>query len=118
VSENRLVYSTGTGRVSAPPPSARKPKPGPKQATTPSLPDDGVVRVFREKGGRGGKTVTVVRGLPERGAALEARAGELKRLCGAGGTVRDGAIEVQGDHRDKVAERLRGLGYTVKLAGG
>jgi translation initiation factor 1 len=117
VKDNRLVYSTETGRAGAPPPAARNPKPGPKQAG-PSLPDDGVVRVFREKGGRGGKTVTVVRGLPERGAALEARAGELKRLCGAGGTVRDGAIEVQGDHRDKVADRLRGLGYTVKLAGG
>jgi translation initiation factor 1 len=116
--DNRLVYSTETGRVAAPPTPGRKPKPAAKAATAPALPDDGVVRIFREKGGRGGKTVTVVRGLPERGAALEARAGELKRLCGAGGTIRDGAIEVQGDHRDKVAERLRGLGYTVKLAGG
>jgi translation initiation factor 1 len=84
----------------------------------PSLPNDGVVRLFREKGGRGGKTVTVVRGLPEQGAALDARLGELKRLCGAGGTLRDGAIEVQGDHRERIAERLTALGYRVKLAGG
>ena len=84
----------------------------------PSLPNDGVVRLFREKGGRGGKTVTVVRGLPEQAAALEARLGELKRLCGAGGTLRDGAIELQGDHRERIAERLTALGYRVKLAGG
>jgi translation initiation factor 1 len=62
--------------------------------------------------------VTVIHGLPERGAALDARAGELRRLCGAGGTVKDGVVEIQGDHRERVAERLRALGYTVKLAGG
>jgi translation initiation factor 1 len=82
------------------------------------LPDDGVVRIFRERGKRGGKTVTVVRGLAERGAALEALALELKRLCGAGGTVRDGVIELQGDHRERIAERLRAGGRQVKLAGG
>jgi len=75
-----------------------------------------VVRLFRDRGGRNGKTVTVIRGLPERGDALEARAAELKRLCGAGGGVKDGAIEIQGDHRERVAARLRELGYVVKLA--
>ena len=80
--------------------------------------DDDVVRIFRERGGRGGKIVTVVRGLPERGSALDARAADLRRLCGAGGTVKGGAVEVQGDHRERVADRLRALGYTVKLAGG
>ena len=84
----------------------------------PSVPDDGVVRIFRERGGRGGKVVTMVRGLREGEAALEKLAGELKRLCGAGGAFKSGAIEVQGDHRERVAERLRGMGYTVKLAGG
>lgn len=78
-----------------------------------------MVRIFRERGGRGGKTVTVVRGLPERGEPLAVLAGELKRLCGAGGTVTgDGAVEVQGDHRERIAERLRARGYRVKLAGG
>jgi translation initiation factor 1 len=77
-----------------------------------------VVRIFKERGGRGGKTVTVIRGLREHGPALEARAAELKRLCGAGGGVKDGAIELQGDHRERVAERLRAAGHTVKLAGG
>ena len=66
--------------------------------------------------GRNGKVVTVIRGLPARD--LEARASDLKRLCGAGGAVKDGAVEIQGDHRERVAERLRGLGHTVKLAGG
>jgi translation initiation factor 1 len=82
------------------------------------FPDDGVVRISRERGNRGGKTVTVVHGLPERGAALDKLATELKRLCGAGGTVKDGIIEVQGDHRGPIAERLRAIGYRVKLAGG
>jgi len=84
----------------------------------PTVPRDGVVRLFRDRGGRNGKTVTVIHGLPERGAALEARASELKRLCGAGGTLKEGVVEMQGDHRDRLAERLRALGYTVKLAGG
>ena len=84
----------------------------------PGFPNDGVVRISRERGQRGGKTVTVIRGLPERGTELEARAVELKRLCGAGGTLRDGAVEIQGDHRERIAERLRVLGYRVKLAGG
>lgn len=89
-----------------------KAKPPPHAA----FPDDGVVRLSREKGGRGGKTVTVVRGLPA--AGLESQAADLKRLCGAGGTLRDGAIEIQGDHRERIADRLSAQGYQVKLAGG
>jgi len=94
----------------------KAPQPPKKGASSPQLPDDGVVRLFREKGGRGGKTVTVVRGLPV--GDLDKRVSELKRLCGAGGTVREGAIEIQGDHRERIAERLQALGYKVKLAGG
>ena len=62
--------------------------------------------------------MTVIHGLPERGPALEARLSEMKRLCGAGGTLKDGVVEIQGDHRERLATRLRALGYTVKLAGG
>lgn len=80
------------------------------------LPNDGVVRVFRDKSGRRGKTVTVVHGLPR--ADLASVAAELKRLCGAGGAVKEGTVEIQGDHRDKVVTRLRAQGYTTKLAGG
>ena len=87
-----------------------------KLAAVNSSSNDGVVRVFRDRGGRNGKVVSVIRGLPAR--ELEERASDLKRLCGAGGAVKDGAVEVQGDHREKIAVRLRALGHTVKLAGG
>ena len=124
MSDDRLVYSTdGTQRrdlrdvherrASEP----RRASPVQRRAMA-TVPNDGVVRVFRERGGRGGKVVTVVRGLRERGTALSERAAELKRLCGAGGAVKDGAVEIQGDHRERIAERLRAAGYTVKLAGG
>ena len=79
-------------------------------------PDDGVVRIFRDRSSRNGKVVTVILGLPVR--EVEGRASELKRLCGAGGAIKDGAVEIQGDHRERIAERLRALGHTVKLAGG
>ena len=82
------------------------------------IPQDGVVRLFPDRAGRSGKTVTVIRGLPERGPALEALAAELKRMCGAGGAVKDATVEIQGDHRERIAERLRARGYRVKLAGG
>jgi translation initiation factor 1 len=116
LSGNRLVYSTSGDPVphleerSA---AARRTK----RASAPSAPADGVVRLFRERGGRGGKVVTVVRGLPG-GEALDALAAQLKRFCGAGGTVKGDILEIQGDHRERLAERLRTLGHPVKLAGG
>ncbi len=79
---------------------------------------DGIVRVRRETGNRGGKTVTTINGVPIAESALKELAGELKRLCGTGGTVKDRVIEIQGDHRDKIAAALTQRGYTVKLAGG
>ena len=78
-------------------------------------PSDGVVRVSRTKSGRGGKTVTLVTGLPP--AAADAAARELKRLCGTGGTAKDGVVEIQGDHRQKIVDHLSSR-YTTKLAGG
>jgi translation initiation factor 1 len=108
--EGRLVYSTDGG-------DRRRPKEREQpQRQGPRLPDDGIVRIFREKGGRGGKTVTVVRGLPP--ADLGAVATDLKRHCGSGGAAKGGAVELQGDHREKVAARLEARGYRVKLAGG
>jgi translation initiation factor 1 len=112
VSNSRLVYSTDDG-------DRRKAQPKQKAAPArsgPQLPNDGVVRVFREKGGRGGKTVTVVRGLPSGDAP--GVASDLKRLCGSGGAAKDGVVEIQGDHREKIAARLEAKGYCVKLAGG
>jgi translation initiation factor 1 len=106
VSNSRLVYSTGDGDRR----SRRAEQP------QPDLPNDGVVRIFRGKGGRGGKAVSVVRGLPRRDLAGVAQ--DLKKHLGSGGAVKDGAVEIQGDHREKIAARLAAQGYTVKLAGG
>jgi translation initiation factor 1 len=79
---------------------------------------DGVVRISREAKGRGGKTVTVVRGLAMDAVALEAMAKTLKAACGSGGTVKDGTVEVQGDHCDKIVALLMKQGHQVKRAGG
>jgi translation initiation factor 1 len=77
-----------------------------------------VVRVGRETKGRKGKGVTVVSGAPLSGSALDELASRLKRLCGSGGTVKDGVIEIQGDHRDRLVEELAKNGWTVKRSGG
>jgi translation initiation factor 1 len=79
---------------------------------------DGKVRVWRETKGRRGKTVTVVRGLALDAEALTDLASELKKSCGAGGAVKDGAIEIQGDRRDRVVELLVKRGIAAKPAGG
>jgi translation initiation factor 1 len=76
------------------------------------------VRVGREVAGRGGKGVSVITGLPLSAAALEALATQLKKACGAGGLARDGRIEIQGDHRDRLVAELIKLGYDAKRSGG
>lgn len=76
------------------------------------------VRVSREVAGRGGKAVSVIRGLPLGPEALEELASRLKRLCAAGGAVRDGAIEIRGEHRERLVAELGRLGYAAKRAGG
>ena len=81
-------------------------------------PGDGIVRVSLETKGRKGKGVTVVKGLSLDAPALAALAKQLTAACGSGGTVKDGAIEVQGDHRDTVMAALQKQGYSVKRAGG
>lgn len=108
------MYSTHGGRVRQP---EERPSNSVRPPVKPPVPNDGVIRIFRERGERNGKVVTVVRGLPPRASLLDLAA-ELKRLCGAGGTVKDGVLEIQGDHRDRLAGNLRSQGYTVKLAGG
>jgi translation initiation factor 1 len=79
---------------------------------------DGVVRVGRETRGRKGKGVTVVSGIPLDEKALKEVARQLKARCGAGGSVKDGVIEIQGDHRDTLMLELEARGWTVKRAGG
>jgi translation initiation factor 1 len=76
------------------------------------------VRVGREVAGRSGKGVCVIQGLPLGLSELEELATRLKRLCGAGGAVKDGVIEIQGDHRDRLVAELRKLGYDAKRSGG
>jgi translation initiation factor 1 len=82
------------------------------------LPRDGVVRLLRDRKGRGGKTVTLITGLTGSGDELARLASELKRACGAGGTLRGDVLEIHGDLRDRLKAELERRGYTVKLAGG
>src|SRR5438128_1571576 len=112
-----LVYSTDTGRMC---PVCRKPiaQCVCKRVTAVAPPSDGIVRVFREGKGRGGKLVTVVRGVPLPPNDLDTLGKQLKAACGSGGTVKDGVVEVQGDHCDKVMALLQAQGYKVKRAGG
>ncbi len=79
---------------------------------------DGVVHVSRETKGRKGKGVTLITGVPVDEDKLRALAKQLKRRCGAGGTVKDRVIEIQGDHRNLLIAELQKQGYTVKRAGG
>ena len=107
------VYSTGKGSVC---PKCGWPA---KECRCSSrfdedLPERIVAKLRIEKGGRGGKTVTVVDGLPRNRPFLDQLAKELKRLCGTGGTARDSALEIQGDHRDRLRAHLAGKGWTVK----
>lgn len=79
---------------------------------------DGIVRLHRETKGRKGAGVTLIRGLPLADAELASLAKTLKARCGVGGAVKDGVIELQGDHRERIRELLEAEGYRVKLAGG
>ena len=79
---------------------------------------DALVRVSRETKGRGGKSVTLVKGLPLDAAALAVLGKQLKAACGSGGTVKDGVIEVQGDHCDALVATLQKQGYAARRAGG
>ena|SRR2546423_10945583 len=110
----RIVYTTGRGRVC---PVCGWPVEDCKcsvNAATESIPQRIVAKLRVEKKGRGGKTVTVVDGLPRNAAFLKALSQELKRACGAGGTVGDGVVELQGDLRERVREYLMTKGYVVR----
>lgn len=117
-SSTRLVYSTDTGRTC---PDCRQALSACvcKQNKAAAVPaGDGVVRVSRETKGRGGKAVTLVRGVPLAADALAALGKQLRTACGSGGTVKDGVIEVQGDHAERIVALLLAQGMKVKRAGG
>lgn len=87
-------------------------------STATSAPRDGFVRLALDRKQRRGKAVTVISGVPGDLAELTALAQQLRKLCGAGGSLKEGNIELQGDHRDKVEARLASLGYKIKRVGG
>lgn len=122
--DQRVVYSTDGGsvrycrRCGEPAHAGRCRVAEPPAAAAARFPSDGVVRIARDRKGRGGKTMTIIIGLPGDAAALAVQAQALKRMCGSGGAVKDGTIEIQGDHRERLATYLAAQGHRVKLAGG
>jgi translation initiation factor 1 len=111
-----IVYSTAQGRMC---PACGKPVGDCVCRQEQAVPaGDGIVRVARETKGRKGKGVTVITGLPLDEPGLQKLAADLKRRCGAGGTVKGHTIEIQGDHRDLLVTELTQRGHTVKRAGG
>ncbi len=119
---DRLVYSTDGGRINTCPQCGQsyqkcrcnQPAAGKQLAKK----NDGIVRIMRDKKHRGGKTVTVITGIPASATEITTLAQQLKKLCGSGGTVKDDTIEIQGDHLDKIQTKLTELGYKVKRSGG
>jgi translation initiation factor 1 len=105
----RLVYTTDPDDA-----------PKPDEAPTPAYPSarEQIARIARDRKRRAGKTVTVISGLRHDPATLEKLLKTLKQQCGAGGTLKDGEIEIQGDHRERVAAVLAALGYKTRLVGG
>ena len=114
--QSRLVYSTDGGRLC--PQCLRTVTSCVCGKDRPLVTGDGVVRLHRETKGRGGKAVTLIKGLPLAGEELKSLAGQLKRKCGVGGAMKDNIIEIQGDQREFLKGELEKLGYTVKIAGG
>ena len=104
--DSRLVYSTEMGRIKQP------------RESKPTAITDGIIRISRETKGRKGKGVTLISGFDLPPNDLKALAKKLKKICSTGGTIKDGIVEIQGDHRELLKSQLEKMGHTVKLAGG
>lgn len=120
---SRLVYSTDGGRVeytgNRKPASLPRTKSAAAKGTAgPAVPDDGIVRVHRQKAGRGGKTATLITGLPGSEPDLDAVLKALKAQCGTGGTREGRTLVIQGDLRERLVSLLEAKGFRVKVAGG
>lgn len=111
-----IVYSTDTGRMC--PGCGHSVKQCCCSTSKNSPASDGVVRVTRQTKGRKGSGVSLIEGLPLHGAELKKLGKALKKKCGSGGTIKNGVIEIQGDHRELLVQQLIQLGYKAKLAGG
>jgi translation initiation factor 1 len=127
--ERRLVYDSDSAQPGRCPTCGkrrdrcscnepRRAAPAPSPSAVQNLPRDGIVRILRDRKGRGGKGVSVIVGLGGSAAELARLASELKRACATGGTVRGDTIEIQGDVRERLRDELTRRGYKVKLAGG
>ncbi len=119
MNNNRLVYSTESGKIC---PACKKPVSEctckkKKSRSQTNIKIDGIIRIQREVKGRKGKTVTIVSGFQINAYELKNLASQLKRRCGTGGSVKDGVIIIQGDHRETLLSELKKRDYTVKLAG-
>jgi translation initiation factor 1 len=112
----RVVYSTDSAAAKRCPRCGSYPCRCPKPKSLP--PEQQTACIRREKKGRGGKTVTVSRELQLTPDDMRALGTQLKKSCGSGGAVKEDTIEIQGDHREKVAEELQKLGYRTKFVGG
>jgi translation initiation factor 1 len=108
---SRTVWSSEQGDL-------RKKGDKPSVLSTSLPPQQQTVYLHRESKGRVGKGVTLLKGLMLTESDLTALAKAIKQVCGTGGTVKDGVIEIQGEQREKIAELLKKLGYKVKMAGG
>lgn len=118
MSSSRLVYSTETGRVC---PFCGKPAAKcicKEKKRAQHQPGDGIIRIRREVKGRKGKTATIIYGFEGGAGEIKMIAKRLKQLCGTGGSVKNGEIIIQGDHRETIKTELGKQGYQVKLAGG
>ena len=114
---SRLVYSTDGGRAPHNRLVPAKPSAAPA-ANVQNIPNDGIVRIQRDKKGRGGKTATTITGLPGTNTDLDALLKSLKQFCGTGGSQEGRTLVLQGDQRERLLERLLALGHKAKLAGG
>jgi translation initiation factor 1 len=120
--KNQAVYITGIGRIRYcrnchQPEDACRCRNSSSSSPRPGMPRDGIVRIALDKKGRGGKIGTLIVGLPDDPSLLASLCQTLKRLCGSGGTSKQGEIFIQGDHRDTVEKKLTELGYRTKRAG-
>ncbi len=115
-SHGDIVYSTEQGRMC--PRCGKATKQCRCRSTKTAPPNDGIVRVSRQTKGRKGNGVTLITGIPLDGDSLRTLAKKLKQRCGSGGSVKNGIVEIQGDHRDVLVAELTKRGYQVKRSGG